>query len=230
MVYGCFCGDFRTVLEDLWQKRQIAVSLRAVWFLIRQCGDFEFGPRMPPDSDDIRDKQLLALLGTGDEKAAGVLLDRLSPLVSRLVFRLTGWNSDNQDLVQDVFLNIQAKADSFRGDSKLESWVTTIVINRCRNWHRTKARQLSVSSTDVNEVTDIVSRPHCEVDDSIRMALRQLLPPDRELVVLRYLEEKSLDEISLLTGLRKNTIEVKLHRARQRMQAVIKASEKEAPL
>lgn len=182
---------------------------------------------MPPDSDHDNDRELLQRLRSGDEAAAEILIERLSPLVSRLVFRLTGWNSDNQDLVQDVFLNIQANSHSYRGDSKLESWVTTIVVNRCRNWHRSRARQPIVCSMGITELVDDVTVPQCETDESVREALRQLNSSDRELVVLRYLEEKSLDEISQTTGIRKNTIEVKLHRARQRMMTAILAGEKE---
>lgn len=79
----------------------------------------------------------------------------------------------------------------------------------------------------ITELVDDVTVPQCETDESVREALRQLNSSDRELVVLRYLEEKSLDEISQTTGIRKNTIEVKLHRARQRMMTAILAGEKE---
>lgn len=182
---------------------------------------------MPPDSDHDSDRQLLQSLKLGDSEAAGILVERLTPLISRLVFRLTGWNPDTQDLVQDVFVNIQANSDSFKAHSKLETWVTAIVINRCRNWHRTKARQPTVSAMEINALSEDATTPQVEINESVRAALRQLNPADRELVVLRYLEEKSLDEISTSTGIRKNTIEVKLHRARQKMQAAFHAGEKE---
>lgn len=173
---------------------------------------------MSQDADNQEISELLDALSAGDRAAANDLVRRLTPLVSRLVFRLTGWHPDTQDLVQDVFLNLQRSWKSFDSRSQLTTWVTSITINRCRNWHRTQSRTPSQSGIVVEELIDDARRGiSLEDQENLRRALRCLSASDRELIVLRYLEEMDLDEISEMTGTKKNTIEVRLHRARHRM-------------
>lgn len=183
---------------------------------------------MSQEADKNEISQLLQAVNEGDREAADELVHRLTPLISRLVFRLTGWHPDTQDLVQDVFLNLQRSWRTFAGRSQLKTWVTSIVINRCRNWHRSRSRTPNQAGIVVEELIDD-ARPGISLEDreSLRHALRSLNENDRELIVLRYLEEMDLDEISRLTGIRKNTIEVRLHRARTRMLQVMSPAAQE---
>lgn len=182
---------------------------------------------MSQDADNQEISKLLRALSEGDREAADVLVHQLTPLITRLVFRLTGWHADTQDLVQDVFLNIQRSWQSFQGQSQLQTWVTAIVLNRCRNWHRTQNRSPDRASVVVEELTDDRPPSGASLEDreSLRQALRSLNDKERELIVLRYLEEMDLEEMSRLTQVRRNTLEVRLHRARQKMlQAMSPAS------
>ncbi len=56
--------------------------------------------------------------------------------ISRLVYRLTGYRSDVDDLVQDVFVAALVAWPKFRGDSSARTWITRIALNRCRLYHR----------------------------------------------------------------------------------------------
>ena len=183
---------------------------------------------MSQEADNQEISQLLQAVSEGDREAANELVHRLTPLISRLVFRLTGWHPDTQDLVQDVFLNLQRSWQTYAGRSQLKTWVTSIVINRCRNWHRSRSRTPNEAGIVVEELIDD-ARPGISLEDreTLRHALRSLNENDRELIVLRYLEEMDLDEISRLTQLRKNTIEVRLHRARKKMLQVMSLTTQE---
>jgi RNA polymerase sigma-70 factor (ECF subfamily) len=166
-----------------------------------------------------RDLRLLAGLNDGDRVAATELVARLSPVVRRTVFRMTGWHSETDDLVQEVFLSIQKSAMSFRGASQLETWVIGIAIRVCRSWQRTDFRNPKPSSSET--IAEPISLPnendHVESVDEVRVLLASLSQSDRELVVLRYLEEMNVNEISQLLGIKKNTLEVRLHRIRERL-------------
>ena len=184
---------------------------------------------MQSDASQPTDIELLQLLRSGDVEAAEEIVRRLTPLVSRLVFRLTGWSNDIQDLIQDIFLTIQSSCDSFRGESTLETWVTSIAVNRCRNWHRSNSRKLRLMQALLDDFvlpTDTTDR--LEIHETVRMALKTLEHSERELVVLRYLEERTLNEISQATGLRKNTLEVRLYRARQKMLLAVESANQKA--
>ncbi len=147
--------------------------------------------------------------------------------ISRLVYRLTGYRCDVDDLVQDVFVAALSAWPKFRGESSARTWLTRIALNRCRQYHRRrllgrglieKVRR-GLYSQKVNE-----SRPAIEADEAtlfVRRALAELRPRDREVLVLHYLQELSVPEIAKLTGGSHNAVEVRLSRARQRLKTVL---------
>ena len=55
----------------------------------------------------------------------------------------------------------------------------------------------------------------------MREAVTSLKPAERELIVLHYLENRSADELATLLGVSKNTLDVRLHRARQKLKATL---------
>ncbi len=177
---------------------------------------------LPKPQQDDRD--LLAEVRRGDRCAAATMVERLTPIVSRMVFRLTGWHEDTQDLIQNVFLAVQQSADSFRGDSKLETWVTSITIHCCRQWIRGRAGVPPNVPPAVSEPVDHSFKRYqdtTEIGEEVRLALKQIHHDDRELLVLRYLEDMPLEDIAQLLGIRKNTLEVRLHRARKELCSML---------
>lgn len=176
---------------------------------------------MPPPSDAQRDeRQLLAAFGRGERCAATQIVEHLAPVVRRTVFRLTGWHPETQDLVQDVFLAIQQAAGSFRGDSRLETWATSITIHCCRKWQRKQnKRPGSLADTPFEPVDESFQgrQGTGELKEEVQLALQQLGHEDRELIVLRYLEDYALEDLAELLEVRKNTVEVRLSRARRRL-------------
>lgn len=168
------------------------------------------------------DQNLLVGLQAGRRKAAEELVRRLEPMVTRVVFRLTGWHDQVEDLVQETFLAMQQSADTFRGQSSLETWVYGIALNCCRGFNRTRHRY----SDNESEVETLCAPHHnlsetgehvSETREHVHFAIAKLDQEARELIVSRYLEELSLAEMSDLFQIRKNTLEVKLHRARKRL-------------
>jgi len=60
-----------------------------------------------------------------------------------------------------------------------------------------------------------------ELAADVRAAIARLPPTYREVVVLRYLEELGIDEVATVLGLRRNTVEVRLSRARQQLEKTL---------
>lgn len=172
----------------------------------------------PADSKAIHpDIELLARVMRGDSEAASVLVDRLEPLITRMVFRLTGWHNDTEDLVQDVFVAIQESAKTFRAQSSLDTWATSVAIHRCRHWQRSRAklrRTFGVTDEEFPDTTPC-NLESLEQREEVQRALQSLNQETRELIVLRYMEGMSLSDISELLNIKKNTIEVRLHRGRR---------------
>ncbi len=171
--------------------------------------------------------------------------------ITRLVHRLLGWRGEVEDVVQDVFVDALKNLARFRGHSSVETWLTRIAINRCRS-HQRRAWVRRMLPLPVGEGRGegaakaeggrrktgnfAPSAPWeagatCETAHSaeaqetiaeVHAAIRQLKQSDRELIVLRYLEEQSVDDIALALGLARGTVNVRLNRARSRLEKILK--------
>lgn len=148
----------------------------------------------------------------------------------KLVSRLLAWPADSaqvQDVMQETMLRAWTKRKTFQGDADFETWVTAIAINGCRN-HR---RSLSVATRFFSNwiKTDAAPIGLVHVDDLerqerrgiVRQAIGQLRHIDREVIVLRYIEEISVDEMVSILSLNRDVIDARLSRARRRLGQIL---------
>ena len=140
--------------------------------------------------------------------------------IGALCYRLLGWRADVDDVVQDVFLAAYQALPEFRGQSRVSTWLTTIAINACRNHLRKRKRWVQWFRSQARGAEPILipvagkALTDCETHAQVREFVRQLPEMYREVVVLRYLEEMGIAEIATVLDLAKNTVEVRLSRAR----------------
>jgi RNA polymerase sigma-70 factor (ECF subfamily) len=130
------------------------------------------------------------------------------------------------DVVQEVFLAALVHAGRFRGDASLLTWLTKIAVNKCRS-HQRGLRVLWKRFVGGDPALDQHHAPRSDGPDedtaaNVREAVQALAPRDREVVVLRYFEEMTAGEIAALTGQSKNSVEVRLHRARAKLAGVLR--------
>ena len=71
-----------------------------------------------------------------DRAALDSLLPTHRDRVARLAGRLLGWSPDVEEVVQEVFVSALTAMGGFRGRSSIETWLTRITINKCRNHQR----------------------------------------------------------------------------------------------
>lgn len=145
-----------------------------------------------------------------------------------LAYRLTGNPDDAADVVQDAYVRAYRAIRRFRGDSSFSTWMYRITSN-CASTHlsrRTRQRTEELSE----EVPIVDLRP--EQDPSLRAeaavlrhhidrAIRTLPERLRQVVVLRDLHDLSHSEIAAELGITTSAAKVRLHRARQRLRAVL---------
>lgn len=149
--------------------------------------------------------------------------------MARLVDRLSGWSGDREDLVQEVFVAAWRAWPSFRAESSAETWLTRIAINTCRRHRRRQWLREAVwrRLTEMVRVWDhrapdefLVGQ---EASETVRRAIAALAQRDREALVLRYLEEQSIEAIAAALGLTRGAVEVRLSRARGRLKTLLEA-------
>lgn len=190
--------------------------------------------RAPPDVASVRralppadEAQLVARAMTGDSAAADQLIRTHQQRINRLVHRLLGWPSDVEDVVQDVFVDALRCLFRFDGRSALSTWLVRIAVNRCRTHQRRRWLKLGMlrrlrgepvrSAPAASERVDLQ-----ETIRNVHAAIRKLSPRDREIIVLRYLEELPAEEIAHLLGASRATIDTRLSRARRRLETILK--------
>lgn len=153
------------------------------------------------------------------------------PRIAQLVHRLLGWSGSPDevaDVVQEVLLAAWEHRDSFRGDSAWMTWLSRIAINKVRN-HSRKQRLFAGFLRRHGEQLDRedvrTSHPDDDVAAGVRSAIGRMAQRDREVLVLRYLEDRSVDEIAAMLSLRRNAVDARLTRARRRMRELMESEE-----
>jgi RNA polymerase sigma-70 factor (ECF subfamily) len=175
---------------------------------------------------DADDTVLARRLVDGESGAFDRVVVLYQARVARLAHRLMGWGGDVEDVVQDVFLTVFRKSRTFRGQSSLWTWLTVITLNCCRRRLRRGAllRRFLLSRRD-SGAGAAPAADHAAVDGEtsrcVRESVAALPPADREVIVLYYLEQRPVAEISGLLGVRTNAVHVRLHRARARLSATL---------
>jgi len=177
-------------------------------------------------STGLDDNEIISKVLSGDYLAYSGLVNRYQNYVFTLCLRMIKNREDAEEIAQDVFIKAYKYLADFKGASKFTTWLYTIVNNTCITFLRRK--KLAIHSLDNEKIFEIADSPDSgfranmvEQKSKIEMvtnAIALLGPDDAEIVTLFYKCEQSLEEIARILGLEKNTIKVRLHRARTRLK------------
>lgn len=162
--------------------------------------------------------RLWSACADGDAAAFARLVTGHQDHVARLAYRLLGWSGEIEDVVQDVFLAVWTHRARFRGECRLSTWLAVLTVNQCRKRHRLRWLRLLQQTTSDAESESSEDRHDGDATATVRDAIRKLPTAYREVIVLRYLEELPVDRVAEILGLRTNTVNVRLMRARQRLK------------
>jgi RNA polymerase sigma-70 factor (ECF subfamily) len=188
-------------------------------------GYFFVSVRRPSESNTVDmartddDEILLGRFKRGDEAAFDEIVLRFQHEVAALVSRLLAWSGDVDDVVQEVFLAVYLNLRRFRGDSSLKSWIFTITVNKCRSkkrkrWLVTRDSNRAISENAVAAADGLTQEAHQAVHQTVqRLPLKY-----REPIVLKYLQELPTDQICRILGISRNTLNVRLLRAREQLK------------
>ena len=162
-----------------------------------------------------------------EHDALAALIDDHQAAVRQLVFRLLSWRDGGEDVVQEVFLQAWRSRRKLAGLANLELWLKRIAINKCRSRQRREAvRRRWLFWRQGQKNLDIAPAPDAAASQDeqaarVRQAIAALSGRYRAVIVLHYLEQLSIENIAALTGARRNTVEVQLHRARLQLEKTL---------
>jgi RNA polymerase sigma-70 factor (ECF subfamily) len=185
------------------------------------------------DAENWDANACVARVRQGDESAARELLAQLHPLVLKLVRAHRPRRTDEEDLVQIVFMKVFTKLEQFSGAVPLEHWVSRIAVNTCLKAMRYERVRPEIRLSDLTEEEEqVVQRLASTQDDLpetvdamswelLGRLLAMLSAEDRLVVTLLNLEQKTVAEVRQVTGWSTPLVKVRAFRARQKMKRLL---------
>jgi len=184
-------------------------------------------------TDSERDwTECVAAVRRRDAAAAHALVEGLHPLVARIVAAHLPRRESADDLVQEVFLKLFTRLAQYRPrpGTPFEHWVSRVTVHTCLDRLRAERRRPELRWGDLTEATSDWLRymagasdipPHtapAAARETVTLLLRQLCPADRLVLSLLDLDERSVREVSQITGWSKTGVKVRAFRARARLR------------
>jgi len=178
------------------------------------------------------DAEAVARVLAGERDAFRVLVVRYGALAQRTAL-LCGAGADADDVVQEAFVAAYRALPGFRAGDPVRPWLLRIVVNRARNAVRGRQRSRALADRAALGYSDVLG--DAPVDGALSAerraelvrALGALRPPDREILVLRYLLDLSEADAATALGLARGTVKSRTARALGRLRGVLAEQEVE---
>jgi RNA polymerase sigma factor (sigma-70 family) len=165
------------------------------------------------------ESQIIRKAISGDSEALTILIDTYKDIAFNLALSIVKNRENAKDITQESFLKVLENIDRFRNDSKFSTWLYRIVYNQSIGYIKKTDRLHSIDHEPVNnpEYTENIENKD---DDFQRLykAIDLLEDNEKNIIMLFYLAEKSVKEISQITNLSNSNIKVILHRSRKKLQ------------
>lgn len=171
--------------------------------------------------NEFTDKELVSLAQKQDvdgKRAFEILVKRHQPWLGRLLGNLMNNKSDVEEVLQNTFVRAFFALPKFRGDASFKTWLRVIASREAFNHYRRYGNKPEYASEVLEETTPDVrdsAQERFGQRDALVKALAKVPYPYREILVLRYVEELSLEEIGASLELGKSATKMRLKRARE---------------
>jgi len=172
---------------------------------------------------------LLLRAASGDSGAARELLDQTASIVYGFVFARVGGRQDiAEDLTQATYIDAFRSAAGFRGEAAIETWLCAIARRQVAAYFKSERRRfrlehkLRLVAVDTATDEDAIEGDRFD-DDAMIAGLGRLIPPYRQVLVLKYLDEMSVEAIAGELGRSKVQVQSILQRARAAFKRELEA-------
>ena len=176
------------------------------------------------------DRRLVELVLEGDDRAFEYLFNRYRDAIHRLFVQRLGGVNDADDLLQETFIKVYINLHRYSTVYTFGQWVYTIARNTFIDFVRRRQDDLSIderfssppSTTPTPEESVISMQQRTQIEHY----LERLAPRYRTLIVMRFFDEYSYEEIVANLKLPLGTVKTQIHRAREQMCRLITEGEK----
>ena len=186
------------------------------------------------DYTALDDAALVALVRGGQQGAFRHIMQRCNQRLFRVARAVLGEDSEAEDVLQESYMRAYHKLDSFRGDSTLLTWLTSIVLNEARGrlrkrHHMVGLEQVDAAPDDTHQIIQFpskfgsedpaVSTARAQIRHLLEDAIDELPEAFRIVYMMREIEECTVEETATQLDIKPETVKTRLHRARRLLRA-----------
>ena len=167
----------------------------------------------------------------GDQEAFGEIVEIYKNSIFQLCFRMLGNRHEAEDIAQEAFIRAYVNINSFNQDLKFSTWLFRIATNLCIDRMRKKKPDhyldAEVKGTEgltmYSQIPSNTRLPEEELEslelhETVQKEILKLPDKYRSAIVLKYMEELSLNEISEILDLPLGTVKTRIHRGREALR------------
>ena len=167
----------------------------------------------------------------GDQDAFGEIVEIYKNSVYQLCYRMIGNRHEAEDLAQEAFIRAYVNIQSFNQDLKFSTWLFRIATNLCIDRLRKKKPDYYLDAevagteglTMYSQISSDSPLPETEVEslelqENVQKEILKLPEKYRSAIVLKYMEDMSLHEISEILDLPLGTVKTRIHRGREALR------------
>lgn len=149
----------------------------------------------------------------GDRAAVAALVAAVQPDVRRYARAACRASSDVDDAVQDALCILSRRVGTIRTAQALGAWLVVVARRECRRLERRWGLRHETVEEHLED-PGLLTRPETELRIDLASAIASLPPHYRDVVILRDVEEMTIDEMAEARGLTREAVKARLHRAR----------------
>jgi RNA polymerase sigma-70 factor (ECF subfamily) len=159
-------------------------------------------------------------------KAFEQLVSAYKDMVYTLCYRMTGSSIDAEDLLQEILTKLFLSLNKFEERSAFSSWLYRVTYNHCLNF--LSSRHVEQARTDALPVGDVIVDTSTEAsrqDQRTQAVLASIDPDDRALLVMKYVMDLDVKEISEILQIGLSATKMRLSRAKEGFKQMFKGAQ-----
>ncbi len=168
----------------------------------------------------------------GNKESFRIIIKAYEKPLYKMAFSFLKKSEEAEDALQEIFIKVYQSLDSFKLGYKFTPWIYAVAMNELRQIYRKKKKsfsnensnfsQESISTNSHSEYTDPVeSLEREEKREKVLKAIDSLKENLREVIVLYYLNDMSVEDISEILNIGRENVKSRLHRARKKLKKML---------
>ena len=182
------------------------------------------------DNPQRQEEAWIARCREGETQAFCFLVERYERMVRAVIRRLIATEHDVDDLAQQSFVSAYEKLAQFNGSCQFSTWLCQIALNKARDAMRTRryrqddldVYELELEGDDDGPQARLeAQQEEQQLDRQLQVALGNLKPEERELIVLKYIQGYGYDTVADMLGCTVQAAKVRSFRAREKLKEIL---------